>query len=134
MVCGGVNGTDSVHGCWETAGYIGSKDAVCGNVVKPFKEGKGGGVERLGTLKRRELLNDDVAMADDDSIAVDLLRSSVVVGFGIDEVTRLHVGDLHLDSESRVLHEALVAILGEDKFASGCLVEADDATHRGLVA
>jgi len=73
-------------------------------------------------------------MANNDSIAVDLLRSSVIVGFGIDEVTRLHVDDLHLDNECRVLHEALVAVLGEHKLATGSLGEADDATHWGLVA
>jgi hypothetical protein len=147
MVCGGIDGADSVHACWETAGYIGAESVVCGNVVESLKEGKGGRVERLGSLKRGELLNDDVAMADHDSIPVDLLGSSVVVGLGIDEVTcetsqikreskrgggkltRLHVDDLHLDNESRVLHEALVAVLGEHKLAAWCLVEADDATH-----
>lgn len=134
MVGGGVDGADPVHTSCETTGYIGGEYIVCGNVVESLKEGEGGGVERLGGLERRELLDDDVAMANDDSITVDLLGGSVVVGVGIDEVTCLHVDNLHLNSKSLVLHETLVAVLGEHKLAAGGLVEADDATHRGLVA
>jgi hypothetical protein len=133
MVGRGVDGADPVHTSCETVGYIGGEDIVRGNVVESLEEGKGGGVERLGGLERRELLDDDVAMANDNSITVDLLGSSVVVGLGIDEVTCLHVDDLHLNSESLVLHETLVAVLGEHKFAAGGLVETDDATHWGLV-
>lgn len=134
MVGGGIDGADPVHTSCKTAGYVGCEDVVCGNVVESLEEGKGSGVERFGGLERRELLDDDVAMANDDSITVDLLGGSVVVGVGIDEVTCLHVDDLHLNSESRVLYETLVAVLGEYKLAAGGLVEADDTTHWGLVA
>lgn len=51
-------------------------------------------------------------MTNDLALAVQLLRSSKVVLFGVDEVACLKVGDGHRNSESGVLLES-VAVLGD---------------------
>lgn len=134
MVRSRVDGADAVYTGSKTGGHISGENVVCGNVVETLEEGKGGGVQRLGGLEVGQFFDDHMAVADDDSLAVDLLWGGIVVGGGVDKVTGLHVDNLHLDGERRVLDEALVTILGEHKLAAWGLVEADDTTHGSLIA
>lgn len=134
MVCRSVDGAHAVYTSSKTGSNIGREKVVCGNVVETLEESKGRGVQRLGGLEVGNLFDRNVTMANDESLVVDLLRGSIVIGSGIDKVTSLHVDNLHLDGESRVFHETFVSVLGEDELATRSLVEADDTTHRSLIA
>jgi len=87
MVGSSVDGANSVHASSEAAGDVGGEDAILGDVVQTLEEGEGGGIERLGRLEGGELLDDNVTMTNENSIAIDLLGSGIIVGLGIDEIS-----------------------------------------------
>ena len=68
--------------------------------IQALEEGKLLGVGGCCLVEGTQLLNDDVRVALDLTLPVELLRSCEVVGLRIDEETCLHVLDCHLDSES----------------------------------
>jgi hypothetical protein len=134
MVRGSVDRAHAVDTSGQAVGDGSSEDIILGSIVKALEEGKSGGVEGLGGLQIGHLLDGDVRVADEDTLVIDLLRSRVVVGLGVDKVTSDEVQDLHLDGEGLVLDEAFVSVLGEDKLAARSNVEADDTSHGCLAA
>lgn len=72
-------------------------------------------------------------MADDVTLAVDLLRCGIVVGLSVDEITGFKVVDSHLDGESGVGGEVLT-VHGYNKLRRRHVRRRGDDTQRCRVA
>jgi hypothetical protein len=107
--------------------------AVSGQ-VQSLEECKDIRVQSVLALEIVNLFDGNVRMTDDDALIVDLLRSGVIVGSGVDEIAALNVFDFHRDCERLVLVEIRGKVFGKDEFGRGHLVDSDDTTHWSLVA
>jgi hypothetical protein len=107
--------------------------AVSGQ-VQSLEERKDIRIQSVLALEIVNLFDGNVRMTDDDALIVDLLRSGVIVGSGVDEIAALHVFDFHRDCKRLVLVEIRGKVFGKDEFGRGHLVDSDDTTHWGLVA
>lgn len=63
-----------------------------------------------------------MAMSNQESLTIDLLRGGIIVRLSIHKVTSFQVQDLQLHGEWLVFHKALVTILGEHELAARSLV------------
>jgi hypothetical protein len=149
-----VDGGDLVRAGRQAAGDLDGELAVDGRVVEALEERELGRVRRRRLAERGELLDDDVRVADDLALAVDLLRRAEVVLLCVNERawdaiirqlqlvgqtrirkhTRLQVLDRELDGERRVRLDRLVAVRGEDELARGHDRLRRDLAHRRRVA
>jgi len=106
----------------------GGKDTALSRVVQALEEGED---VRVGGAAGH-LLNNDVRMAFDLALAVELLRGSVVVGLGVDEVARFNVVDVNLDRELCVGGDFL-AVLGVGDLGGWHVGGGRDSAHGGRV-
>jgi len=135
MVGGSIDGAETVEAGRDALVDGHSHDSVTvSGGVNTLEECEGQGVKGLSGIGRRQRLDHDVSVPNDNALSIDLLGSGVVVALGIDKVTELHVADLHLNGESLVGLEARVGVLGKHKLGSGGYIEADDAAHWCRVA
>jgi len=102
VVGGGVDGGKLVEADIETVSNSGSQFAVGSSSVETFEENKVLRVGGRGLVKGGERLNDDVGMALNLALSVELLRSREIVGLRIDKEAGLHFLDRHLNGESRL--------------------------------
>jgi len=72
------------------------------NPIQALEESKCLGVGRLSLGERGQLLNNDVRVSSDLTSAIDLLRSTKVIGLRIDKVARLQIIDVHFNSEGLI--------------------------------
>jgi hypothetical protein len=101
--------------------------------VHTLEEGELGGVEWLSVVKALAGLNDNVGVANEDTVVVDFSRSSVVVGLRVGEETGLEVAELELDGEGLVGRD-LAKVEWELEFGRGHAVLGENATLRDDVA
>jgi hypothetical protein len=80
-----VDGGDLVRAGRQAAGDLDGELAVDGRVVEALEERELGRVRRRRLAERGELLDDDVRVADDLALAVDLLRRAEVVLLCVNE-------------------------------------------------
>ncbi len=106
---------------------------VNGGSVKTLEEGEDLGVGRRRLAERSELLDDDVRVADDLALGVELLGRGEVVLVRIHEVTSLHVGDGHGNCERSVRGDG-VTVCGNDEFCGGHVAHGRDGAHWRRVA
>ena len=102
MVRSRVDGWQFVNTSGETVGNIGGKKPIDSSIVQSFKKCKVLRVSRYCLVNRIEPFDDNMGMALNLPLAVDLLWSSEVIFLGIDKESSLHVLDLHLDCERSV--------------------------------
>lgn len=96
-----------------------------------LEERKLSGVRGLSLIDGSQQLNDNMRMANDDTI-LQLLRSGKVVGLGVDKVTADQVLDVHSDSELGVGgHNTTVG--REDKLGRRHVVGRGDSTDGSRV-
>lgn len=132
VVSSGVNRRDLVESSWETSVDGCGKQAVDGSSIETLEEGELSGVGGGSLVESGELLDDDVRVANDLALGVDLLGSSEIVLGRVHESTRLEVGNSHSDREGRVLSER-VTVLGDSELGRGHVISTGDDTHRGRV-
>lgn len=111
MVSRGVDGSHAVDTGIETVSDIDSDNAIDLRSVDTLEEGEDVRVSRGRLVKRGELLNRDVGVADDVTLCIHSLRSRVVVAGSVNEVTSLEVVERHGDGELLVRWNG-VAVLG----------------------
>jgi hypothetical protein len=117
VVGGGEHGADTVVAGGETAGDGGGEQAVAvAGVVDSLEEDEAGGVEGLvGGQVAAHVLDCDVSVADDATLAVKVLGRSVVGTLGIGEGAGGKVVNLNLDVEVLVgLNVVVVGRVDED--------------------
>lgn len=86
----------------EAASNRRTQDSVHRRRVQALEERKLGWVRDSGVRERGNLLDRNVGVRDDETLAVELLRGRVVVGLRVDEVARLQVLHGQLDGERLV--------------------------------
>lgn len=85
-----VNRRELVHARGEPTSYHCLEHSVrTRGAVQPLKERKHRGVRHRRRRHRRDLLDDDVRVPDDDTLRVQLLRCGEVILLCVDEVTCL---------------------------------------------
>ena len=99
VVRGGVDRGETVGTSRKTSGDISSEDVIHSLAVETLEEGEAGRVCRGRLLKRVDRLDDDVRVALDLALCVDLLGRGEVVLIRVHEVAGLKVVDCHLDRE-----------------------------------
>jgi len=126
----GSHGTQAVVASRETTSDGSTQQAsVVAGVVDALEEGKGGSAGRSGgVLAVAHVLNDDVSVADDLALTVDILGRVVVGDVGVGEGAGLKVVDLDRDLE-RLLSRDGVAVLGVGEDGRNHLVCGGDVTH-----
>jgi len=128
------DGGKPISASWKTLLDDGGKDAISvGLVVHAFEKGEYVRVGGLGLTKAGDALDDDVRVADDPTLAVQLLRGRVVIGLGVDKVAGLEFLDFQFNRERLVLVDNLV-VLREHKLARRHVAGGRDETHGGWVA
>lgn len=97
MVGGACHGADAVVTSRQTASDRGSELPLSiSGIVDTLEESELGGIWGLGGSERvAEVLNDDVSVANNEALAVELLRRRVVSAVGVGEGSQLHVRHLH---------------------------------------
>lgn len=133
MVGGRVDGRQLVETGGETTSDVSGEHTACSGCVQTLEEGELLGIGDGGLINGGELLDDDVGMALDLTLAVEDLRGGEVIFLGIDEESSLHVLNGHRDGESSVGLDSS-EILGESEFGGGHVLGRGDGTDRGGVA
>lgn len=118
MVRRRVDRCHPVRPSWKATRHIDRNRAIHRRTIHALKERELRRVRRRRLGEGIELLNDDVRVADDVALGVDLLRGGVVVRFGVDEVTGFEVGDGHGDVEVLVCGD-VVEVLRVREFTGG---------------
>ena len=130
----GVDGRELVGAGRETVGHIGGDGAVRGGGrVDALKEREDGGVQDRGRPERIDGLHDEMRVADDVALTVDLLRRRIIVLVRVDKVARLQVLERHRDRERGVGLDGAQVGRG-DEFGGGHVRAARDHAHRSRVA
>lgn len=134
MVRSRVDGEHPVKARIQSNGQRRRQEAVSiKRSVQALKESKLGVVEGLGIRQAVQLFNDNVRMANGDSLIVELSGSCIIVLLGVGESTGLEIAQLELDGEGLVGGDC-AKVEGEDEFGRWNVVTGDDATHRDDVA
>lgn len=128
MVSCGVDRRDLVNTSWETVRDISSENTTLSGSVKTLEEGEHLGVGWGGLVEGLELLNDDVRVALDLSLAVELLGRGEVVAVCVDEEAGLHSTDGHGDGELLVGLDG-ITVLGVGELRRGHVVSRGEDTH-----
>jgi len=133
MIRGRIDGGEPVGTGLESSVNTGSEDTIRSSTIQSFEEGKAGGVSWVGLLQRVEEFNDNMGMAPDDTLAIQLLWCGEVVLLRVYEITSLKISDGHLDGEWGVgCNPSTVG--WEHELRRGHNVHRGDDTHRGWVA
>ena len=98
----GVDRGQAVHTRGETRSDVCTDNAINRGGVDTLEECEDAGVRRGGLVDRVQFLNDDVRVADDGALCIDLLGRGVVVGLSVHERAGLDVVDRHVDCEGLV--------------------------------
>ena len=133
VVCCRVDGRQLVEASRKTVRDIGSKLAALGSRVQALEKNKLPGIGRRGLVQGCELFHDDMRVADDLALLIELLGSRKKVLLGVDKCTSLHVLDVHLDRERRVRLDGS-KVDGESEFGGRHVVGTWDNTHGRRVA
>lgn len=103
MVPGGDHCADAIDSSWQTAFDHSLQETLAVPVVvDALEEGEFRRIGRSGRLQLTDVLHCDVAVTDDVSVVVELLRRGVIVRGRVDEETGLEVYRLHRDAEGGV--------------------------------
>jgi len=89
VVGGSVDGRDLVSACRQ-AGNISRQNSTNSGTVQALEEGELGWVGGRALGETRKRLDDNMGMALDLSLSIQLLRCSKIVRLGIDEEASLH--------------------------------------------
>jgi hypothetical protein len=111
MVCSSVDRAESVGASGKTSSYISCENTSLSGIVQSLEESKFSRVGWGSLVKSLQSLDDNMRMADDLTLSVQLLRSCEVVLLGVDEGTGLHVIDSHANGKRGVGCDG-VTILG----------------------
>jgi hypothetical protein len=104
VVRSGVDREETVGTGGEALGDVSSNDTVAvRGSIDALEERELSGVGGLSLVERREWLDDDVSVADDDAGLVDLSRSSVVVALCVREEAELYRGDISDPNNTQIL-------------------------------
>ena len=128
----GVDGREPVRARRETPRYVGRENPILGCRIQALEESENSRIRNLGRRERVHLLDDKVAMARDDALAIQLLRRGKVVLLRIHEVPRVQILDRHCDGERRVGLQN-VEVLRVCELGSGHLCAGGNIAHRGRV-
>jgi hypothetical protein len=120
MVGSSVDGAEAVEARGDALVDVCGHDSVgVSSAVNTLEECKVQEVKGFSGIGRRNGLNYDVSVSNDNALAIDLLGSSIVVALGIDEITERHIADLHLNDKSLIGLKARVGVLGKHKLGGG---------------
>lgn len=133
VVAGRVNGRQSVDTCGKTSSNLSGKDASLSGRVKTLEESELVGIVGCSLSQRIKFLDDNVRVTNNLALSIELLRCGEVVRFSVDEITSLHVLDVHGDGESLV-SRYILHVFGTGKFARGHSCRGGDLTHNRRVA
>ena len=133
MIGSGVDGGQFVDAGRKSLGNIRGEDAIDRSAVQALEERKPLQVIRGRLRERGEQLHDDVRVAPDQALSVQLLGRRIVVLLCVDEITSLQVLNRHRDREGRVGPERS-KVGRERELARGHEVPGDDFPHDGGVA
>lgn len=134
MVAGGDHGAHAVDASWKTASDDGLKETVAiAGVVDTFEEGEGCWIRRRSGAEGTDVLDCYVAVADDVTIGVEVLRCGVVVCGGVDEEAGVEVDGLHGDVEGCVGGD-VVAWLGVCDHGGDHVLLGWDVAHWNAIA
>jgi len=97
-----IDGAELVETSWETFVDTGSDYTIDCRSVDSLEERKGLRISRCLLVERIQLLDNNMRMPNDLSLAIQLLRSREIVGRGINEIAGLHFLNSHRDIERRV--------------------------------
>lgn len=86
-----VDRRNPVHASWETTSDGRTQDAALSRCVQALEERKLGRVWNCSILERGDLLDGNMRVRNDNTLAVELLRRRVIVGLRVDKVARGHV-------------------------------------------
>jgi len=128
-----VDGGKAIFTRWETGGNVCGELSSLRGGVDALEERKSSGVEDGRIRKVGHLLDDEVGMTDDDTLAIELLRGHVVRLLSIGKHAGLHVVEVHRDGERLVGGDG-VLVGGADKLARGHVGLWNDITHGDWVA
>lgn len=133
MVRRRVNRRQLVHARGEPASHLRLEHPIrTRRAVQPLEERKDRGVRHRRRRQRRDLLDDDVRVPDDDALRVQLLRRGEVVLLRVHEVARLEILDAHLHGEVRVRGDG-PGVLREEELRGGHRRLGRDGAHwRGV--
>jgi len=130
-----VDRADTVRTGWETIIDSSGSNTSSIGIIDTLEEDEVTRVEGVGLSDTvRELLNSEVSMSDDLTLAVKLLGSSEVVLLSVGENTGLHLLDVHLNGERSVGLDGVVVVGREDELGGGHVVEGGDITDGAGVA
>lgn len=117
----------------KAARNVGGQNSILSGIVQTLEESEhlGVGWGRLG--ERLKLLDDDVRVTTDDTVAIENLRCSVVVFLRVNKIPGVQVRYRHLDGKGRVGFDG-GEILREDEFGGGHVVDRRNHTHGRRVA
>jgi len=94
-----IDRADFVETCRKAANDRCREDAVLGRFIQALEEGECRGVRHRRRVEGYEILHHDVRMGDDETLGIELLWSTVEVGVGVDEVTRVEIPHGQCDGE-----------------------------------
>lgn len=117
----------------QSGGDISRNNAIDGGRVQTLEERKLGRVCRRGLRERIERFDNDVGMAHNLPVIIQLLRCREVILLGVDKVSGLEVVDRQRDCESLVGGDG-PKVLGGCEFGRGHVPLRGNAAHRSWVA
>lgn len=148
-----VDAANSVVTSGQAGQDISGQDAISSRGVKTFEEVEIVRVQRLSCIQRRHALNDNVAVAYNEPVSVDSLRTMsqkgsstkpcasrrfervthlwrrIVLGIGIGKESSNEVVDRQLQRERLVCRQALIEVWRKNELARGLLVLGGDTAH-----
>lgn len=97
VVGSGVDGAGAINTGREATSNDGGKDAIDSRIIESLEECEDKGIGDGGRRERVDLLNDDMRVADQGSLVVDLSWGGKEVGCSVGEESGLEIvdGDLH---------------------------------------
>lgn len=127
-----VNRRHSISASWETTGNRSSEDAALGLVVETLEERELGRVGGLRAVKRRNRLDDDVGVARDFALCVNLLWRGEVVLVRVHKVACRKVLDGHRNREVLVRRDVIAVLRAHELGGGHVRRRSDDAHRRGI--
>jgi hypothetical protein len=115
MVGSSSESADSVEASRKSSSHLGGESTISiAIIVNALEEVEPSRIQRLCWVETCSVLNSNMAMTDDPTLSIKVLRSSVVGTGSIGEESEGHVLDLDCDVEIRVLYNLLVVLRVED--------------------
>jgi len=124
MIGCSVDRRELVNASRQASSDVGGQNTISGSSVQTLEEREFLWVCGRGLVKCSESLNDDVRVANDLSLSVQLLGCREIILLCVHESSSLEVGDCHGNSEWRVLLEG-IPILGYGEFFDEGMLSLD---------